>query len=416
MANENGVPAGTMQTIEDIVFDYLHQADHNLNKASFSASSPVSHGTNNTIILAITAANADIATSGAIRVAQQYDPIGSNTIHVFTKLDILDRGVRADDLLAGRPFKSHPIGVVGVVNRAQEDLDDSVDLKRARDNEEKFLKEQYPKVAHKHGIQYLENMLTSVLRERLKQELPQIRNQLKEIQKEYVKELERFPARSRDALMRFKNNAIFTLYKAIQSKLLGDSRIKDTADDHCELANMFGSKILDYLHKEFQEELNEPNPSDELLTDDEIKETIRIARGIRDPMFLSNEAFERLTKKAIALLKDPCVKCEDDVFGILSQGILTELEHLELDNFLVLKQGFEETLKHVLEKRHEKAKEQIELELTIEETNIFPNDPDIRKLASEILRQPEPHLQPALEPEGMSLPTILFCNLLYELQ
>lgn len=342
---------------------------------------------NGTIILAITAANADIATSGAIRVAQQYDPTGCNTIHVFTKLDILDRGVRADDLLAGRSLIGRPIGVVGVVNRAQEDLDGHVDIERARRNEEEFLQKQYPKVASKHGIRQLEILLTSVLRERLQQELPQIRIRLKGILKKYVKELEQFPSRSPESLLRFKDDAIFNLYKAIQKKTLGENQVIEGENER-PASNLFGSKIFDYLHQIFQDELKKPDPS-KLLTDQTIEEAIKISRGIRDPLFLHNEAFEYLTKKVILLLKEPCVDCEEAVYDMLSKGILLELEHLKLDNFRVLKQAFEDTVKSVLEKRHAKAKEQIELNLKVEETNIVPNDPEIRKLASEVLHQTE---------------------------
>ena len=389
-----------MQTIEDIIRDYLYQEETFQKKSinskatedSFSASAL--NLANGTIILAITSANADIATSGAIRVALQYDPTGSNTIHVFTKLDILDRGVRADDLLAGRPFKGHPIGVVGVVNRAQEDLDESLDLERARRNEEEFLQKNYPKVARKHGMRNLENMLTSILRDRLQQALPQIKNQLKEFLKEYVKELERFPSRNPEALIRFKDDAIFNLYKSIQNKLMGDSRLSET--DGEQRTDMFGAKIFEYLHRNFPEELMKPDPV-ELLTDQVIGETIKLSRGIREPMFLHNEAFERLAQ--ICLLKDPCFNCEQDIFEILSHGILSELDYLNLDNFRVLKQTFEDVLNRVLEKRHAKSKEQVELLLEIEKTNIVPNDAEIRKLASKVLGQTEPPAQQALAPE-----------------
>ena len=394
-----------MRTIEDIIRDYLHQEETLQKKPinseatedSFSASA--SNLANGTIILAITSANADIATSGAIRVAQQYDPTGTNTIHVFTKLDILDRGVRADDLLAGRLFKGRPIGVVGVVNRAQEDLDESMDLERARRNEEKFLQKNYPKVASKHGIRNLENLLTSVLKDRLQIALPQIRNQLKEILQAYVKDLERFPSRNPEALIRFKDDALFKLYKSIQNKLLGESRLAELYGE--QRTDMFGAKIFEYLHRNFREELMKPDPV-ELLTDQVIEETIKLSRGIREPMFLHNEAFEHLAQKAICLLKDPCFNCEQNIFEILSHGILSELDHLNLDNFRVLKQTFEDVLNRVLEKRHAKAKEQVELQLKIEQTNIVPNDAEIRKLAAKVLNETESPAEQDLALEVLS--------------
>jgi len=46
----------------------------------------------NAIILAVTPANADLATSDALRISREVDPSGDRTIGVLTKVDIMDRG------------------------------------------------------------------------------------------------------------------------------------------------------------------------------------------------------------------------------------------------------------------------------------------------------------------------------------
>lgn len=46
----------------------------------------------NAIILAVTPANADLATSDALRIAREVDPTGDRTIGVLTKVDIMDKG------------------------------------------------------------------------------------------------------------------------------------------------------------------------------------------------------------------------------------------------------------------------------------------------------------------------------------
>lgn len=73
----------------------------------------------NCIILAVTPANADLATSDALQLAREADPTGFRTIGVITKLDIMDRGTDASNFLLGKvvPLK---LGYVGVVNRCQE--------------------------------------------------------------------------------------------------------------------------------------------------------------------------------------------------------------------------------------------------------------------------------------------------------
>jgi len=53
----------------------------------------------NALILAISAANQDIANSDALKLAAEVDPEGERTIGVVTKIDLMDEGTNALDLL-----------------------------------------------------------------------------------------------------------------------------------------------------------------------------------------------------------------------------------------------------------------------------------------------------------------------------
>ena len=65
------------------------------------------------LILAVTPANTDLATSDAIKLAREVDPQGLRTIGVLTKLDLMDAGTDAMDILMGKlvPFR---LGIIGV--------------------------------------------------------------------------------------------------------------------------------------------------------------------------------------------------------------------------------------------------------------------------------------------------------------
>lgn len=65
------------------------------------------------LILAVTPANSDLATSDAIKLAREVDPQGLRTIGVLTKLDLMDAGTDAMDILMGKlvPFR---LGIIGV--------------------------------------------------------------------------------------------------------------------------------------------------------------------------------------------------------------------------------------------------------------------------------------------------------------
>jgi replication fork clamp-binding protein CrfC len=60
----------------------------------------------NSIILAISPANQDIATSDAIKMAREVDPTGERTWGVLTKLDLMDKGTNALDV-SSRPEWCH---------------------------------------------------------------------------------------------------------------------------------------------------------------------------------------------------------------------------------------------------------------------------------------------------------------------
>lgn len=56
------------------------------------------------LILAVTPANVDLATSDALKLAREVDPQGLRTIGVLTKLDLMDEGTDAREILENRAF------------------------------------------------------------------------------------------------------------------------------------------------------------------------------------------------------------------------------------------------------------------------------------------------------------------------
>ena len=91
----------------------------------------------NTIILAVTPANQDLANSDALKLARQVDRDGDRTIGVITKLDLMDQGTDARNILENKflPLKK---GYIGVVNRSQKDIEERKDIKKALSAEKQF--------------------------------------------------------------------------------------------------------------------------------------------------------------------------------------------------------------------------------------------------------------------------------------
>ena len=115
------------------------------------------------VILAVSPANVDLANSESLKLARSVDPQGRRTIGVLSKLDLMDAGTNALDILTGRlyPLK---LGFVGVVNRSQADIMGKMPMSEAVSHEAEFFDQhpQYRNIAHRCGTKYLAKSLNHV--------------------------------------------------------------------------------------------------------------------------------------------------------------------------------------------------------------------------------------------------------------
>jgi len=133
----------------------------------------------NCLILAVSPANADLANSDALKLAREVDPSGNRTIGVITKLDLMDEGTDAREILENKllPLKR---GYIGVVNRSQKDIDGKKDIKAALMAERQFFLAHpaYRHMADRMGTAYLQKTLNQQLTNHIRDTLPALRNKL----------------------------------------------------------------------------------------------------------------------------------------------------------------------------------------------------------------------------------------------
>lgn len=92
----------------------------------------------NAIILAVTAANQDLANSDALKLAQTVDPYGNRTVGVLTKLDLMDEGTDASEILMNRVIPLRR-GYVAVVNRGQKAVNADQSIREGKKPERNIL-------------------------------------------------------------------------------------------------------------------------------------------------------------------------------------------------------------------------------------------------------------------------------------
>uniref|UniRef100_A0A2K6MCK5 dynamin GTPase n=1 Tax=Rhinopithecus bieti TaxID=61621 RepID=A0A2K6MCK5_RHIBE len=232
----------------------------------------------NCLILAVSPANSDLANSDALKVAKEVDPQGQRTIGVITKLDLMDEGTDARDVLENKllPLRR---GYIGVVNRSQKDIDGKKDITAALAAERKFFLSHpsYRHLADRMGTPYLQKVLNQQLTNHIRDTLPGLRNklqsQLLSIEKE-VEEYKNFrpddPARKTKALLQMVQQFAVDFEKRIEGS--GDQI------DTYELSG--GARINRIFHERFPFELVKME-FDEKELRREISYAIKNIHGIR---------------------------------------------------------------------------------------------------------------------------------------
>uniref|UniRef100_A0A7E4ZUD2 Dynamin n=1 Tax=Panagrellus redivivus TaxID=6233 RepID=A0A7E4ZUD2_PANRE len=268
------------------------------------------------LILAVTPANSDLATSDALKLAREVDPQGLRTIGVLTKLDLMDEGTDARDILENRllPLRR---GYVGVINRSQKDIVGKKDIRNALDAERKFFLSHpgYRHMADRLGTPYLQKTLNNQLTQHIQDTLPTLRDSLQKkifsLEKD-VQEYKQFsindPGRKTKALMQMVQAFTADMERSIEgssAKLVSTNELSG------------GARINRLFHERFPFEIVKMT-IDEKEMRREIQFAIRNIHGIRVGLFTPDMAFEAIVKKQISRLKEPSTKCVDLVMNELS--------------------------------------------------------------------------------------------------
>ena len=113
--------------------------------------------------MSVSPANVDLANSESLKLARSVDPQGRRTIGILTKLDLMDAGTNALDILTGRVYPLK-LGFIGVVGRSQQDINSEKSMQDALQSESEFFKNHaiYRNIAHKNGTKYLAKTLNQV--------------------------------------------------------------------------------------------------------------------------------------------------------------------------------------------------------------------------------------------------------------
>ncbi|XP_069355209.1 dynamin-1-like protein isoform X12 [Maniola hyperantus] len=329
----------------------------------------------NSIILAVTAANTDMATSEAIKMAKEVDPDGRRTLAVVTKLDLMDAGTDAIDILCGRviPVK---LGIIGVVNRSQQDIIDRKTITDALKDEATYLQRKYPTIASRNGTPYLAKTLNRLLMHHIRDCLPELKVRVNVMISQFQSLLNSYGEDVSDTSQTLLQ-IITKFASAYCSTIEGTSRNIETT----ELCG--GARICYIFHETFGRTLDSIHPLVGLTRMD-ILTAIRNATGPRPALFVPEVSFELLVKRQIRRLEDPSLRCVELVHEEMQRIVQhcgTEVQQ-EMQRFPRLHQRIVDVVTLLLRTRLPATNSMVENLVAIELAYINTKHPDFRSEAA----------------------------------
>uniref|UniRef100_A0A8C5CGS0 Dynamin-1-like protein n=1 Tax=Gadus morhua TaxID=8049 RepID=A0A8C5CGS0_GADMO len=298
----------------------------------------------NSLILAVSPANSDLATSEALKLARDVDPEGRRTLLVVSKLDLMDAGTDALEVLLGRVIPVR-LGIIGVVNRSQHDINTQKSLEDSLRGEQAFLQRHYPSLAARCGSRYLARTLSRLLMHHIRDCLPELKSRVTALSGQYQARLSGYgqPVEDHSATLL----QIVTKFASDYCNTIeGTPRYIQTT----ELCG--GARICYIFHETFGRTLQSIDPLGG-LTELDILTAIRNATGPRPALFVPEISFELLVKRQIKRLEEPSLRCVELVHEELQRIIqhCSSYSTQELLRFPKLHDSIVEVVTALLRKR-----------------------------------------------------------------
>lgn len=323
----------------------------------------------NSIILAVVTANTDPATSESLHIAKSVDPNGDRTIAVVTKIDIMDAGTDANDFLTGKviPVK---LGIIGVINRSQKDINEKKSIKDSLEAEKNFFKIFYPKIAEKHGTKILGKRLQYLLIQKIKETYPDLKRQIYDMHTQYSAKL--------GQLKEFTDNYDRSLLDLITQTALSYKASLEGHSTNIGLKELNGgASIAQYFKYSFKRDIDAIDPLNGISPDDIIN-VINNASGTSMGVFMPAQAFDHLVRKQLILMEAPSISCVNHVYEelILNMSRLDDGISRELKKYPILMDKINEVLQNQLSKYKQKTIDAVCKLIRYQEAYINTDHPD----------------------------------------
>lgn len=333
----------------------------------------------NCIILAVSPANVDLVNSESLKLARQVDPTGRRTVGVLSKLDLMDQGTNAVDILKGNVYPLK-LGFIGVVNRSQQDIQENKSLSDSLDSEHQFFVSHpaYRSMASKCGTKYLTVTLNRILMGHIRERLPDIKARLNTLVGQTEQELASYGDYPTQA---DSPEGRAALLLSLMTKFANAfvNLVDGTTFDDVSIKELCGGARIYYIYNEvFGAQLAHINPTHNLSVKD-IRTAIRNLSGPRPSLFVPELAFDLLVKPQVKLLEEPSRGCVELVYEELMKivhSICNSAASVEMNRYPRLQARLIEVVSDLLRERLGPTIKYVELLIEIQQAYINTNHPN----------------------------------------
>jgi dynamin 1-like protein len=326
----------------------------------------------NSIILAVSPANVDIVNSEALKLARYVDPMGRRTVGILTKVDLMDHGTNALDILSGRVYPLK-LGFIGVVNRSQQDIQSDKPLSEALKSEADFFRHHpaYRNMATRCGTQYLAKSLNTTLMAHIRDRLPDIKARLNTLMGQTQQELASYGSKQFSG-KEHRGSLILQMMTRFATSFI--TSIDGTSSEISTKELCGGARIYYIFNSVFGNSLETIDPTQNLSVLD-IRTAIRNSTGPRPSLFVPELAFDLLVKPQIKLLEIPSQRCVELVYEELIK-ICHTCGSNELSRFPRLQGKLIEVVSDLLRERLGPCSNYVESLISIQRAYINTNHPN----------------------------------------
>mmetsp|Transcript_94581 Transcript_94581/g.149560 ORF Transcript_94581/g.149560 Transcript_94581/m.149560 type:complete len:726 (+) Transcript_94581:39-2216(+) len=328
------------------------------------------------LILAVSAANTDLATSDGLALAREVDPKGVRTIGVLTKLDLAEEAGGAVEALSGRVYPLQ-LGYIGIMCRNEAASRKGVSFEDAVKAEEEFLAKSrsFRHLTHQCGVPHLAKRLHELLLRHIAEALPDLRTRITDLAEQFQEEMNSYG----DVEMEEKMGQGAFLLHLISSYARNfsqavEGRLAYSLSEPLPDRLIYGARLNYIFHKIYSQAIMNFETFSG-LPDLEIRAAMRNAAGPKPQLFVPEVAFESLVKRQIEKLEEPSLQCVQLVYEELKH-IATQSEVSEMQRFPSLRDKILEVAHGALRKCLAPTNQMVSHLVNIELAHINVDHPD----------------------------------------